>query len=168
MNKLKSWLEANKLNPNRSLIYYALFSHLGRAILMVYYCSHKKNRFLKIIVAKLLRSHYHIEIGCNSIGSFFMLPHPRNIIISAESIGDYVQVNQNVTIGGNMRKTVIRNNEIQRLPIIGNHVVIYTNSVVGGPCRIGNHVIIGSNSTCTMMWKIIHYFIIKLVFRQER
>lgn len=47
-----------------------------------------------------------------------MLPHPHNIIIAAESIGDNVQINQNVTLGGNMRKTKQRSWGVQKLPIL--------------------------------------------------
>lgn len=103
----------------------------------------------RLIDRKLLRPHYHIEIFCSRIGYRLSVPHPRNIIISAEEIGDDVQINQNVTIGGNMKKTVIRNGKEQKLPIIGNSVVIYTNAVVGGPYKIADNVIIGSNCTCS-------------------
>ena len=78
-----------------------------------------------------------------------MLPHPRNIIIFSESVGDWVQINQNSTIGGNFKKTVERKWGTQRAPILGNHIVICPNSVVGGPVIIEDHVIVGSNCTCT-------------------
>ena len=119
-SKLKGWLEANKLNPERPLLLHLLFSHLGRALILVYYCSHNSNRIISFFARKFLRTHYHIEMSCRSIGYYFMMPHPRNIIIGAESIGDYVQINQNVTIGGNMQKIVTRGGVIHKLPIIKN------------------------------------------------
>lgn len=148
--KLKTWIEACNLRPDRSILYYLLFSHIGRGIILVYYKVHGNNKIVKHICRKILLNHYHIEVGCKIIGEYFSLPHPRNIIIAAESIGNHVQINQNVTIGGNMKKTAIREGGwVQKLPVLGNFCVIYTNSVVGGPVIIGDNVIIGSNCTCT-------------------
>lgn len=149
LEKLKTWLEANDFNRHKSLILLSLFSHHARALILIYTIIHINNKFINILLRKLLRSHYHIEIGCQSIGYYFRIPHPRNIIINAESIGDNVQINQNVTLGNNMRKSIIRNQKIQTLPIIGNNVIICANSIVGGPIIIGDNVIIGSNCTCT-------------------
>ena len=78
-----------------------------------------------------------------------MLPHPRNIIIGAESIGDYVQINQNVTLGGNVKRKVKREWGEQKLSIIHDRVCVFSNAVVGGPVIIKDHVIIGANCTCT-------------------
>lgn len=150
--KLWSWLIANKYNVNKSKwggVKLFLFSHQARALICVYIVSHSKSKWLAFIIRRFLRSHYHIECSCRNIGYRFMLPHPRNIIIGAEFIGDDVQINQNVTIGGNMKKQVQREWGIQKLPIIRNKVVIYTNAVVGGPVLIEDHVIIGANCTCT-------------------
>lgn len=150
--KLHSWLVANKFNVNKSKIEEVklfLFSHHARALICVYIVSHSRNKYHTLIIRKFLRSHYHIECSCRQIGYRLMLPHPRNIIIVAESIGDNVQVNQNVTIGGNMHKKKQREWGEQKLPIIGNNVVVYTNAVVGGPIIIEDNVIIGANCTCT-------------------
>lgn len=78
-----------------------------------------------------------------------MIPHPRNIIMWAERIGDNVLINQNVTIGGNLRKERNRPWGKQAIPIIKNNVMILTNAVVGGPIIIEDNVVIGANCTCT-------------------
>ena len=126
-----------------------MFSHTARAIILVYLVSHCRG-FISLVSRMLLRNKYGIECSTRKIGFGLMLPHPRNIIISAEVIGDNVQINQNVTIGGNMKKTINRGfDDIQKLPRLGNNVVIYTNSVIGGPVIINDNVIIGANCVCT-------------------
>lgn len=126
-----------------------MLSHNARAIILVYLVSHYQG-FISLASRMLLRNKYSIECSTRKIGFGLMLPHPRNIIISAETIGDNVQINQNVTIGGNMKKTINRGpDDIQKLPRIGNNVVIYTNSVVGGPVMIKDNVIVGANCVCT-------------------
>lgn len=154
-NKLKSWLIANKYDVNKysllMLIKYFLFYNNARAIILLYIVSSpNKNRWKRLLAKFLLRNIYHIECSTTVIGYGLMMPHPFNIIIAAQSLGDNVQINQNVTIGGNMKKYKDRDNGlVQKLPIIGNNVVIYTNAVVGGPIIIHDNVIIGANCVCT-------------------
>lgn len=151
--KLSSWLIANGFSKqSKSIVGGAIlfvFSHQARALIALYILINNKCKIVTFLLRRFLRSHYHIECSCKTIGSYFMLPHPHNIIIAAESIGDYVQINQNVTLGGNMRKTKQRSWGVQKLPILKNHVVIYSNAVVGGPVIVNEHVIIGANCTCT-------------------
>ena len=92
-----------------------------------------------------------IEIGKIDLGSHFFLPHPQSIIIaSGVSIGSNVHIGQYVTIGGNFKKTkTLSDGTIQKLPIIGNRVMIHPGAVIGGPVTIGDDVIIGANSVVT-------------------
>lgn len=95
---------------------------------------------------------FFIEVGKNTqIGEFFFLPHPRCIIIADNVIlGNYVNIGQYATIGGNFKKTKTTNTGmVQKLPIIGNNVVVAAGAVVGGPVTIGNDVIIGANAVVT-------------------
>ena len=150
--KLYNWIIANKFDVKNTWlggVRLFLFSHQARALICVYIVSHSSNKLLCFLARKLLRSHYHIECSCKNIGYGLMLPHPRNIIIGAESIGDYVQINQNVTIGGNVKRKVKREWGEQKLPIIHDRVCVFSNAVVGGPVIINDHVIIGANCTCT-------------------
>jgi len=109
------------------------------------------NTFLAYMAKRYLDK-YFIEVGRNTkIGKYFFMPHPRSIIIANNVIiGDHVHVAQYVTIGGNFKKTKsLDDGTIQKLPIIGNRVMIHPSAVIGGPVTIGNDVIIGANSTIT-------------------
>jgi len=117
----------------------------------MFLCCHIKNRLLRLFFAKWLTNKYHIEVASSAkIGWHFMVPHPRNIIIAGNVvIGDYCQVNQDVTIGGNMKKTKQRDFGLQKMPIIGDKVLVYTGAVIGGPVMVGSNVIIGANCVVT-------------------
>lgn len=154
--KLISWLKANKFNVNESKLWGGvklallfLFSHHARALICIYITSHSHNKIKSLIFQKILRSHYHVECCCKKIGFRLMIPHPKNIILWAQEIGDDVLINQNVTIGGNLRKEKQREWGVQTIPIIKDRVMILTNAVVGGPIVVENDVIIGANCTCT-------------------
>lgn len=85
---------------------------------------------------------YNCVISARCIlGKNVLFPHPMGIVIGGfVKIGDNVQIYQNVTLG---RKHSEKEREV---PIIGNNVKIYANSVVIGNVRIGNNAIIGCNS----------------------
>jgi len=108
--------------------------------------------FLLSYVAKKYLDRYFIEISSNAhIGKYFWMPHPRCIIIAdCIKIGEHVHVGQYVTIGGNINKTkILENGSVQKMPIIGNRVMIHPGAVIGGPIVIGDDVIIGANSVVT-------------------
>lgn len=110
-----------------------------------------RRSIFKKIARVLLRSFYKIEIGSNvKIGHSIFFPHPMCIVIGDGALlGDEVSIAQFTTIGGNFRKTKIRDGHIQKLPRIGSKVIIGPGSVIGGPVLIGNSVIIGANSVIT-------------------
>jgi len=110
-----------------------------------------KNKFLAYIAKKYL-DRYFIEVGHNTnIGKYFWMPHPRCIIIADNVVlGDYIHVGQYVTIGGSFKKIrKLINGDVQKLPIIGNRVMIHPGAVIGGPVTVGNDVIIGANAVVT-------------------
>ena len=102
-----------------------------------------------MILKRYLRNKYMIEVACNQIGSHLRLPHPKGIILCAESIGSNCLIGQFVTIGGNNCKKRVENNKDIYLPTIGDNVQISAGSVIGGPCIIGNNIVIGANTTIT-------------------
>jgi serine O-acetyltransferase len=109
------------------------------------------NKLLSLI-SRLYLHKFFIEVGDNAqIGRYFFLPHPRCIIIANDVIiGSDVNIGQYATIGGNFKKTKkIDYKNMQKLPIIGDNVVIAAGAVIGGPVTIGNHVIVGANSVVT-------------------
>ena len=155
LNIIKTDLIQSKILKNNAelsifkLFYLFLRSKTCRMHLFVRLRS--SNIFLAYIAKKYL-DRYLIEIGRNTkIGSNFFMPHPRCIIIADDVvIGNYVHVAQYVTIGGNFRKTKSLNDgNIQKLPIIGDRVMVNPGAVIGGPVTIGDDVIIGANSTIT-------------------
>ncbi|NRB37442.1 MAG: hypothetical protein HRU20_03110 [Pseudomonadales bacterium] len=112
--------------------------------------SQTSSKFASIFARMLLRRRF-IEVGKVGLGSGFFFPHPQSIIIAGGvEIGNHVHVGQYVTIGGSFKKIkILKNGEIQKLPIIGDRVMIHPGAVIGGPVTIGDDVIIGANSVVT-------------------
>jgi len=103
-------------------------------------------------VAKIWLDRFFIEIGTKTqIGKYFWMPHPRCIIIADNVvIGEHVHVGQYVTIGGNLKKTkLLKDGQIQKLPILGNRINIHPGAVIGGPVTLNDDIIIGANSVVT-------------------
>ncbi len=70
-------------------------------------------------------------------------PHPVGIVISKfATVGKNCTIYQNVTIGKG--KFSEKNNT--DVPVIGDNVVIYANSVIIGGVKIGNNAVIGAGS----------------------
>ncbi|WP_304589841.1 serine O-acetyltransferase, partial [uncultured Duncaniella sp.] len=71
------------------------------------------------------------------------------VVIGATAIiGDNVKIYQGVTLGAKSFVTDDSNNPVKgipRHPIIGNNVVIYSNSTILGRITIGDDAVIGGN-----------------------
>lgn len=77
------------------------------------------------------------------IGEGFLIGHPDGVIINGNCvIGKNFTIQQEVTLGGNMRK---RQNG-KTAPTIGDDVFVGPGAKILGPVKIGNGCIIGSNS----------------------
>tara|TARA_B110000902_G_C14244903_1_gene563901 strand:+ start:258 stop:833 length:576 start_codon:yes stop_codon:yes gene_type:complete len=103
-------------------------------------------------ISKWYLDKFFIDIGKQTeIDKYFFLPHPKGIIIANNvKIGSHVHIGQYVTLGGSFKKSKkLQNGDIQKLPIIGNRVMIHPGAVIGGPVTIGNDVIIGANAVVT-------------------
>ncbi|WP_338868974.1 hypothetical protein WBJ53_18920 [Spirosoma sp. SC4-14] len=153
MNKrLSSYFISNKLKYKSlvGIIYNVLFSIKGRAIIYIYYSS-EYNNILSFILRRILKSKYHIEIGFPiKLGYYLVFNHPYNIIIDANvEIGDNCQIDQNVTVGGSMRRKKIFEGKLVTRPVIGNNVILCSGCLVGGPIAIKDNCIIGANATVT-------------------
>ncbi len=132
------------------LVVYFFISRFIRTVILVRLLK-SSYKLIRFIASRLLRKK-HIEIGENvSIKKGFLLPHPWCIIIADETkLGEHVSVGQYVTIGGNFKKNIKNaNGTVQKLPIIGNRVIIGPGAVIGGPITIGDDVIIGANAVVT-------------------
>jgi serine O-acetyltransferase len=74
------------------------------------------------------------------IGRRVRIWHHSGIILSAQSIGDDVQIRQNTTMG------VVRTQHSFELPIIGDRVDIGCGAVILGNITIGDDSVIGANA----------------------
>lgn len=72
-----------------------------------------------------------------SCGGGLYVEHGYGTVIRCKKFGEWLSINQNVTVGGTTKG----------IPCIGNNVSIYTGSVVVGPITIGDNVKIGANAT---------------------
>lgn len=70
----------------------------------------------------------------------FLAEHPLGTVLGRANYGDYFFVYQGCTVGGNRRKGKLC------YPIIGEHVLMYSNSSILGDCKIGNNVIIAAGT----------------------
>jgi serine O-acetyltransferase len=83
------------------------------------------------------------------IGKGMRIAHPKGIVIGGGvAVGNFSQIQQNVTIGGSFGKT--RNGDPDwTSPRIGDSVFIGPGAVVIGPIRIGDRAVIGANAVAT-------------------
>jgi serine O-acetyltransferase len=87
---------------------------------------------------------YYLNKIMNSIELFysielpehFCMEHPLGTVLGKAQYGDYFFCYQGCTVGGN--KNVY--------PVIGKHVIMFSDSKVLGNCHIGDNVIIGANT----------------------
>ena len=89
------------------------------------------------------------------IGDHFFVDHGTGVVIGeTATVGDWVRIYQNVTLGAlhfeeDENETHTLKKGYNRHPDIGDHVVIGAGSNVLGPVTIGDHVSIGANSWIT-------------------
>ena len=83
------------------------------------------------------------------IGERFVIDHGTGVVIGATAIlGNNVKIYQGVTLGAKSFVTDDSNNPVKgipRHPIIGDNVVIYSNSTILGRVHIGDNAVIGGN-----------------------
>lgn len=96
---------------------------------------------LKFIPYCLLR-HYEYKYGIHGgagihIGKGLLIVHGDGVYLNCKTIGDNFTVYQGVTLGKGSDGGI---------PIIGNNVTVYPNSVVCGGIIIGDNVTIGANA----------------------
>ena len=110
----------------------------------------KLHRF-KLGVAICLRSmrhlcHCSIGAGCE-IGGGLKIAHSFGLVIGGNTIlGKNCDVRQNVTFGGNYRKT---GHDGRTKPLLGDNVSVGAGAVILGPVKIGSNSVIGANAVVT-------------------
>lgn len=96
---------------------------------------------ISIVIRILMRLIFSCDISYKTkIGKGTIFPHMAlGVTIHQDAIiGENCIIMQNVTIGGRSGKN--------KLPVLGNNVLVGANSVVIGPVKIGDNVSIGAGS----------------------
>jgi serine O-acetyltransferase len=105
------------------------------------------------LLPRIITEQAHAATGIDihpgaTIGEYFSIDHGTGVVIGETCvIGHHVNLYQGVTLGA---KSFTYDPQgaplnIPRHPIIGDHVVIYSNSTILGRITIGHHSIIGGN-----------------------
>lgn len=106
------------------------------------------------VIPRMISEMAHSETGIDihpgaTIGEYFAIDHGTGVVIGATSIiGNNVKLYQGVTLGAKSFTYDENNNPVKgipRHPIIGDNVVIYSNTSVLGRITIGNNAVIGGN-----------------------
>jgi len=115
------------------------------------------NALLKLevpLIPRIITEMAHSETGIDihpgaTIGEYFTIDHGTGVVIGETAIiGDNVKMYQGVTLGArsfplNQDGNPIKG--IERHPIIGNNVIIYSNSTILGRITVGDGAVIGGN-----------------------
>lgn len=106
------------------------------------------------VVPRMITEQAHSDTGIDihpgaRIGKGFVIDHGTGVVIGATAIiGDNVKLYQGVTLGAKSFVTDDSNNPVKgipRHPILGNGVVVYSNSTILGRVTIGDGAVIGGN-----------------------
>ncbi|AZH26166.1 serine O-acetyltransferase EpsC [Haloplanus aerogenes] len=107
-------------------------------------------------LAEYAKSETGIDIHPGAeIGDYFFVDHGTGVVIGeTATVGDWVRIYQNVTLGAlhfeeEEGEEHMLAKDYKRHPDIGDHVVIGAGSNILGPVEIGDHVSIGANSWVT-------------------
>lgn len=106
------------------------------------------------IIPRMISEQAHRETGIDihpaaTIGESFTIDHGTGVVVGATAIiGNNVKLYQGVTLGAKSFDTDENNNPIKgipRHPIIGDNVVIYSNTSILGRIKVGANAVIGGN-----------------------
>lgn len=106
------------------------------------------------IIPRIITEMAHTETGIDihpgaTIGEYFTIDHGTGVVIGETAIiGNNVKMYQGVTLGAKSFPLDENGNPIkgiQRHPIIGNNVIIYSNSTILGTIKVGDGAVIGGN-----------------------
>ncbi len=110
--------------------------------------------------ARELAEYSKVETGIDihpgaEIGAYFFVDHGTGVVIGeTATVGDWVRIYQNVTLGAlHFEKAEGEDHMLKkgykRHPDIGDHVVIGAGTNVLGPVEVGDHVSLGANCWVT-------------------
>ncbi|MCC8072147.1 MAG: serine acetyltransferase [Bacteroidales bacterium] len=121
-------------------------------------CNHRvAHRLMELgvpLLPRMISEHAHRETGIDihpgaKIGASFTIDHGTGVVVGATAIiGTNVKIYQGVTLGARSFDLDENNNPIKgipRHPIIGDNVVIYSNTTLLGRITVGSGAVIGGN-----------------------
>lgn len=135
-------------------------SYPGIQAMMIHRVAHELFREGEPQYARELAEYAHTATGIDihpgaEIGVSFFIDHGTGVVIGeTTTIGDWVRIYQEVTLGALHFKEAegkehMLQKQYKRHPDVGNHVVIGAGAKILGPIEIGDHVSIGANSWIT-------------------
>ena len=80
----------------------------------------------------MCEAYYEIQLP-----EIFFVEHPLSTILGRAQYGNCFAVYQGCTVGAN---------ELGRYPVLGNHVIMFSNSKVLGDSHLGNDIILSANA----------------------
>lgn len=131
-----------------------VFCYPGLKATANYRIAHELYRLGAQVVPRMITEMAHSETGIDihpgaTIGEGLMIDHGSGVVIGATAIiGRNVRIYQGVTLGARSFPTDEDGNAIKgiaRHPVIGDDVVIYSNSTLLGRINVGNGAVIGGN-----------------------
>lgn len=143
LNKLEKCfaMNNNKYYNNDGKTLFSVF-HSGQYSIFLYYLSNiiyrRNNHELATKIYylnKILHSvdwYYEIELP-----EYWGVEHPLGSVLGRAKYSDGLIIYQGCTIGGNRGK----------YPILGNNVILYSNSTILGDSKIGNNVVLSTGCT---------------------
>lgn len=106
------------------------------------------------VIPRMISEQAHSETGIDihpaaTIGHSFTIDHGTGVVVGATAIiGNNVKIYQGVTLGAKSFDLDENNNPIKgipRHPIIGDNVIIYSNTSILGRITVGRNAVIGGN-----------------------
>lgn len=135
-------------------------SYPGFHAILTHRVAHRLYEADHVKYARELAEYSKVETGIDihpgaTIGDHFFIDHGTGVVIGeTATVGDWVRIYQNVTLGAlhfeeEEGEEHMLAKDYKRHPDIGDHVVIGAGSNVLGPVDVGDHVSIGANSWVT-------------------
>ncbi|SDE15508.1 serine O-acetyltransferase [Rhodococcus tukisamuensis] len=135
------WLDCIGSQALLELDRYARFAYLAGALpefrTLVHYRLRPAHPVLRFVLRTLYRPESTLTLDAERIGPGLFIQHGVGTIVTAESIGEYCWINQQVTIGHDARGR----------PTLGDHVRVGAGAVVLGPITLHDNATVGANAT---------------------
>lgn len=135
------WIQCIDSTRLSELDRYTRFAYLSGALrefrTVVHYRLRPVNPVLRLVLRTIYRPAVTLTLDAGAIGPGFFVQHGVGTIVSAESIGSYCWVNQQVTIGFDARGR----------PTLGDRVRVGAGAVVLGPITLHDGATVGANAT---------------------